>query len=226
MNRIRSLLIPCLAFFFSTYSCVFGSTASSVIIQPLRVAAPDGIDPYAPYLENIINQSGLSAPYISGVTDFALFTESVTADLTGSADDVASGTIGPPAVLNFDLGSIYRVNGLAIWNNLGSSSLIEFDVFTSHQGTFSTKQYLGSFRIEDAISSSAEYAQVISFAETSGRFYQISATANNGFDSATRINEIAFRAVPEPTTLTLLFIISAITLFCCLSRKWRKRYSV
>ena len=51
---------------------------ADVMIDPTAVSSPSGDFGGAFALVNMINQSGLSATYISGVTDFATFTATTT----------------------------------------------------------------------------------------------------------------------------------------------------
>jgi hypothetical protein len=64
-------------------------------------------------LLHAFDQTGLSATYISGVTDFATFTASTTHDSQVDNDWVSSTTVGS---VTFDLGTVQTVDGLAFWN--------------------------------------------------------------------------------------------------------------
>lgn len=158
---------------------------------------------------NLINQSGLSAPYVNGVSDFAQFATTTThLSFTGEwlSNRTSSGFV------SFDLGASYRIDGMAWFGTASNStnrvsSLRVFAdtdnnagnghgslLFTS--GTFSAIDNLGP--------------NVFSF-DTSAhtRFLAVEVLGTTGTSWAVG-NEVVFRenlgvsAVPEPGTYVLM----------------------
>lgn len=184
----------------------------SFMLQPVSASAPAG-EPDD--INSIINQSGLSAPYVSGVTNFDSFTSSVTAEFDRSGfRNVTSGTTQPPAVINFDLGAHYILDAVAIWNVTATSGLTEFWIRISDDENFIRPTLIGEFTIEPAQSRLFESAQVRRFDPIEARYVQLLAYRNAGFPNV-RINEIAFagKVVPEPSvfgtalTASLVFLL-------------------
>lgn len=112
---------------------VFSASANaSVILTPLTVttSSNSGITPD----ENIINQSGLSSGYTSGVTDFDVYIASNPLHGNSakyhewwSANNITS------AVLDFDLGSLQSIDRLALWHEEGAG-FTAADIYTSIDG--------------------------------------------------------------------------------------------
>src|ERR1700726_3393494 len=99
------------------------------ILSAVSVTA-SSIDPFGFNPANLINQSGLSAGYTSGVTDFDTYVPVTTVANINAAVEV--GRAGaPPASFTFDLGSPSSMNAIAIWNLFGTSALNTFTVQTS-----------------------------------------------------------------------------------------------
>lgn len=187
----------------------FGASAG-VILAPVSfsVSSPDPSNSTLA-TNNILDQSGLSANYISGVTDFDTFVATTTANFTGQGE---LGGAGPPAsFFEFDFGSSVNVDGIAIWNQDGTASLDTFSVETSLLADFSVSQVFGIFQMAIFGGDHPIAADVFSFSSNSLRYLRVNNLTNAGFGSATRVNEFAFRsaeggsppAIPTPTTLLL-----------------------
>ena len=185
------------------YLCIMmGSANAGPIIQPIGVTTDGGTDVFD--VVNLINQSGLSASYSSGITDFDSFVSTTTG--FNGASGVGGAGSAPPVNFDFDLGGIIRVDAIALWGQgSGSASLVEFDLFASNVQDFSTSSLLGNFTIPNL---SATLANVFSFASIDAQYFRVAATRNNGFSSATRFDEFAVRgtaaAVPTPAAVWLL----------------------
>lgn len=181
-------------------------TYAGVITKADSVSSPNGPDPSGWGLTHLIDQSGLLANYISGVTDFATFTSATNAEYfsTGAANALG-GAATNAADFDFDLGAVMSIGGLAIWNQAGSASVNIFDVYGSVDGI--TYSLLGSGFGPPVQSGSNAPAYVASWAAQSMRYVRLDVISNFGFAGATRFNEIAFdqvSAVPVPGTLPLL----------------------
>ena len=133
----------------------FTSLANAGVILQADSVWTDGA-PYAEPVENIINQSGLSSNYTSGVDDFNTFVSSTTANYNnGTYNDLGSNS-GQLDNFYFDLGGVFTVDALAIWNQTGSASLKTFDIYSSADSLFSTTNFLGSYSIDDGVYGAAE----------------------------------------------------------------------
>ena len=182
---------------------MLSSTASAGVILQADNVWTDGV-PYNGPIENVINQSGLSANYTSGVDDFETFVNGTTASF-GSIASALGDTSAPLDNYYFDLGALYTIDALAIWNQWGSASLKTFDILSSSDASFTTTSLLGSYSIADGSSVTPGY--MFNFSDTSAQYFMIDVTSNYGFPDATRINEVAFSgvsAVPEPSSLALM----------------------
>ncbi len=201
MNKkmIGNMLISIFMLLFLSISLANAST-----IQANNVWT-DGT-PYSGPIENVINQSGLSAAYTSGVDDFTTFVNGTTADIGSGVADTLGDTSAPLDNYYFDLGAAYTIDAIAIWNQRGTASLQTFDILSATDSTFTTTTNLGSFSIGQDPSWPTS-GNIFNFANTSSQYFMIDVTSNFGFLSATRINEVVFNdvgaQVPEPTTMLL-----------------------
>jgi hypothetical protein len=170
---------------------------------------------------NITNQSGLSSPYTSGVTDFSSYVANTT-NLSPAPSNffLFNSNSG---VITFNLGASYTLNALALWQFAadtptsvrGFNLYADTDADTSNLGTS-----LGSF---NAINSTNPIgAQVFNFSSTSTQFVQLEITSN-GNSTNTGLGEVAFaEAVPWETDA--LSVIGTTLLFA--GGVWKKYKSV
>lgn len=191
------------------------STAAQAgaILQAGSVTSPQG-DFEGPFsLNNIINQSGLSVGYTSGVTDFDAYVAGTTHDGGGSLNSGFTRAGAPPGVFSFDLGAISDIDGLAFWEVQNSGSVHSFNLYADTDQIFGNGvgALIGTFNATGggfggpAISS----AQVFSFGEVSTEFLHIEVlTMEGGTGLIPGIGEVALReagtTVPEPTALALM----------------------
>lgn len=153
-------------------------------------------------LVNMINQSGLSAGYTSGVTDFASF-------VGGTIHNGLEGfSVGPDGQFSFDLGSVLSIDGLAFWASTNIGSVAGFDLYSDTDQIWGNGvgSLLGSFNALGGIG--FDPAQIFSFASTSTQFLHIDIlTTQGGIGLQPGIGEIAFRGaseVPEPASIAIL----------------------
>lgn len=165
-------------------------------------------------INNTINHSGLSIPFVNGVTDFDAYlalnpTHTLVADFNEwfTAEGVTSATV------TYDLGSALTIDRLALWNE-------EFSGFgTARISTSldnSVYTFLTSISPLDSPGGSDYGAQVFAFGPVSAEFvrFEVSGCPQPDGDprSLCGIGEVAFStgatasAVPEPATLTLTFL--------------------
>ena len=103
----------------------FWETASlhaAVLLSPTSVLGTD-LGEFSPQTSvvNMINQSGLDKPFVSGVTDFdTYFTTGnppfAQANFLNNWQSEVSFTLPVMGVVDFDFGAIYSIDRLAIWN--------------------------------------------------------------------------------------------------------------
>ena len=181
-----------------------GVVNASVILGPtaVDVSAIDA-SPYGADNTNLIDQTGLSAAYVSGVTDFASFTSTTTAGYTGDSG-LGLGGVGGLGSFYFDLGALFSVDSIATWGqDCCSATMFSYDLFSSDIfGATGSRNFIGNF---SAGLSPNAFAH--SFSSVSAQYFELDVTSNGGY-SATRFNEIVFggatSSVPEPSSIALL----------------------
>jgi hypothetical protein len=212
----------------STLAILSNVAHAGVVVGATGVSATAGLPagynaPTA--LSNIIDQSGLSANYVSGVTDFATFTSTTTACYLCTPGGSAFSELGGVAAVNgtfgdivFDLGTIKTVGGIAVWNQAGSASLNTFDLLANGS-------VIGSFTMAANSQNFPMPASVFSFGPVTSQFVTMRITSNFGYTDGTIMNEVAFDAtgtppVPEPEGYALA--LSGLAVLGLVSRRARK----
>jgi hypothetical protein len=144
-----------------------------------------------------INQSGLSATFTSGVTDFDTF---IAVDATHAVIFTGEwfAALGvTSATLVYDMGASFSMSRLAIWNE----DFDGIDIFTlevSDDSSFTGATVLGPFNVNDNPSGTIYRAQVITFPAAQGRFVRMNVRRADGatISFSTAIGEIAFETGP------------------------------
>lgn len=201
--------------YFKTCSAAicFGLAIIVAGVAPARAATIIGIsDVKSPNgdfgsifgLANIINQSGLSANYVSGVTDFESFTQTTTHFSFRSVNSGFTNTSGvSPQVFSFDLGAATTIDGFAFWSVENLNSVRRFQLRTDDNFDFGDGfgPSLGTYDVGGGPNNNA---QVGDFSSITTRYIHLFSLAPN-FQFA-GIGELAFRSVevPEPGTLAFL----------------------
>lgn len=189
---------------------------AGVIIQPKAVTVNIGGELLNFSAGNMINQSGLSKTYVSGVTDFDSYVASNPIHSAAAGEWLSTGPL-TFARVTFDLGEVTEFNGFAIWNEDSSSiSSIIASIFPG--GTYS------GFGLNDTTSSiGLDYgASVQRHQNVSSRYVQFDIYGCNraGFThNGCGLGEVAFRStalappppppppgVPEPATWAMMLI--------------------
>jgi hypothetical protein len=181
---------------------------AGVILQPATASTDMGTAIGSP--NNVINQSGLSAPYTSGVTDFAAYIASNPTHNSSDARNAWGSNFGATGNFDFDLGGTYAIGAFALWNYGGGlpQNVVGFDLLAADNAAFSNPTTLGSFTANpDTGRYTAVLPEVFTFTPTSAAFVRMHITSNNG-SRYTIFGEAAFSAqataVPEPSSLALL----------------------
>lgn len=148
------------------------------VLSPVAVVGTDlgTFDPSAS-VENLINQSGVTTPFISGTTVFNTYFANPGQVFATSGDGGTNNwtsnfsfTLPVTGYVDFDLGAVYQLNKLALWNR----SLKDIRV-ALRSGINDPEQIVGSFRIGDRQSFSFSYAvDVLPFTGTfTGRYVRL-----------------------------------------------------
>jgi hypothetical protein len=190
------------------------STFGQVTVSPVAVttAIPSFNEIVTP--GNLINQSGVTTPFTSGVTPFDTYfsnpSQTFATSGNGGTNNWQSDTafdLGYQGYLDFDLGAIYQIDQLAIWNR--SLSNVTVKILTDLSGT---EQVAGSFTLVDRQNFTFSYPVEILKFNTSfvGRYVRLEINGVypfQGFDfgnaSAGEVVVSALPAFPAPPTLSI-----------------------
>jgi hypothetical protein len=204
-------------FFFGVVSFANSSTiisANSVSHNDFTTLIP------AIHINDVINQNGLNTHYISGTTDWiSYFAGNPTHDEAWTNKEwfgpqlSASGHSATDihGSIDFDLGSVSRIDGLALWNE-DSFGIGNFDIYTSTNGSSWTLVKGGNIPTNWPYDTHYS-ADLFNWTATDARFVRLTINAG-GYKEPTdqygvAIGEIAFsrtNPVPEPATITLIGI--------------------
>lgn len=154
-------------------------------------------------ISHITNQSGLSTAYTSGVTNFATYSATHTTRSLSNSWTTSSSSLG--GYVTFDLGALYDLRALALWNIGGTTRLVNFSLYAdTNANTSSVGTLIGSFSA--APSTSPFPIQRFYFTNpVTTQFVQMRLDSNSG-GSTLGLVEVAFggstpAAVPEPLTI-------------------------
>ena len=176
------------------------------ILQASSVTSPSGSFGGLFDISKSIDQSGLSAGYVSGVTDFDSYVATTTHSGVSN-----SGFLGVndslPEYFSFDLGSTSWIDSLAFWSVANPGSVTLFELFTDSDNNVGNGlgASLGVFNATTGGDPTA--AQVFAFAAASTQFVHLEIQGPAPASLEYGIGEVAFRQaanVPEPSTLALL----------------------
>ena len=165
----------------------------------------------------MLNQSGLSAVFTSGVTDFATY---VAGNPTHAAVYYRRGGhykhSGPvlPGNIDFDLGSLVDIEQFGLWNT-PSRGVTSIEIYTSSVADFTVSEFVGSYAPGTTTFWPLYYPfplQVFTLTPTTARYARLRILSVNS-SSYAAISEIVFDVsvpsssaapVPEPSTVLLL----------------------
>lgn len=209
---IRTLLLLLPAFW---WNCGH----ANVILSPTAVIA-NSMGTGGGSTDNLVNQTGLSSGFTSGMTDFGSYIASnpVHAALSsvnawGSPTSVTSGS------LDFDLGSIYSVGALALWSDQFNSGIMDFTLFADNDASFTTATDLGSFT-----ASLTNPITVQTFAAPAvARYIRLQIDSVHASAINATIGEVAFDVTPVPLPAAIWLFGSGMVVLAGMTRQNRRR---
>ena len=172
-----------------TSTCALLSTVWSLGLNPTALDAQTMLSPVAisgsnlgvyndtvPFI-NMINQSGVLTPFVSGVTSFdtyfakpgQVFAESGNGGIYNWSSELAS-DLGVQGYVDFDLGASYSISKVAIWNR--SMKSVKLQVFDNANGPIQTAD---TFQLINRLSFTFSYAvDILPFkAPLQGRYLRL-----------------------------------------------------
>lgn len=186
-----------------TATLLLGNAAgAAVMIQPASVTSVTPLFSASYQLTNMINKDGLSTPYVSGVTDYASYLLSVPTQASNPLTQYAVMSEATSVIYEFDLGQSYTLSHFVLWNGPASAStrVSTFTISVSSSPAFATLQNLGTF---SSTPTAAHPVAAEGFALTEGQGRYVRLEVTNAGGPRTLIGEVAFAAVPEPSTALL-----------------------
>lgn len=186
---------------------------ASVIIAPVSATIDVGGPGFGP-IDDTFNQSGLSTGYTAGVTDFDSYIASdPTHDYVFSGNEWFSNEGTSSAQVTYDLGSVFGIDTLALWNEDTSGiGLLELSYSVDGLNFLG----LGSYNPANNPVNADYSAQLFSFAPVNAQYVRFGMSGCPQPDGtnfqACAIGEVAFRtaevnaAVPEPGTWAMMLL--------------------
>jgi hypothetical protein len=188
---------------FSFFMLTSSMATASVILSPTAVVGNTlGTWVNGGSTTNIINQTGLSSGFVSGVTDFSAYLATDPIHATNDEDNAWSGENGPVlGNLDFDLGDTFLLSSLVLWSQSNANGIDGFTVFSSLDATFSSTINLGTF----SASIPAPIRAQTFVTPSTAQFIRLQVNSTHDGGNFVNIGEIAFEvsAVPIPATAWL-----------------------
>lgn len=194
--------IPCVA----GLVLMTDASVGQVVLSPVAVVDTDlGSFSDSVSVTNMINQSGITTPFVSGVTVFDTYFANPSQPYATSGSggvnnwqSVLSFNLPLRGYVDFDLGAVYQINKLAIWNR--SLKDITIRILDDLSGP---EQVAGSFVLTSQLSASFSYLpEVLSFAAPlQGRYVRLVIDSVHTFSPADTfgyaiVGEVVLSAVP------------------------------
>ncbi|MBX3485457.1 PEPxxWA-CTERM sorting domain-containing protein [Phenylobacterium sp.] len=181
---------------------------AGVIISPTAITASTTFPGYD--VDNLINQSGLTAGFVSGVTDFDAYMAGDPRHAWDLENEWFTTFNQPGAVLEMDLGAIFNVLTLALWTDeyWGAGAVT---IATSTDGVSFAD--VGSGVPTDWATGPQDYpADVFALTPSAARYVRLTLSdcppPLSAPDGGCGLGEIAFEVttVPEPATWGLMIM--------------------
>jgi hypothetical protein len=198
---------------FASASLLLGHAASAGVATYTGsvLAAPAGS--FGLVAQRLFDQSGLSAAYVNGVTDFAQYSAAGVTHL-GSSNTNGTGYLAAAgATVDIDLGSTLLLSSLALWNDNDAQGVRNFSLSIADNPAFNDAVSLGSFVAAYGSNNAfltygqGTAAQVFDLNDASGRYVRVkfeSAYSGNNIN----VGEMVFggsapQPIPAPDSLAL-----------------------
>ncbi len=204
--NLKNQILGALLILFTMTDHVLGD----VITSPISVIANTAGQLGGSGPGNLIDQSGLSAGFVSGVTDFDTYIgSSPTHSRNSSAGAWVGGVFVFDGHIDFDLGSSQLIEQIALWNGTSNSTsaINSFTVFTSEDAGFGASTNVGSFNNAQNDASDPFPVSVFDLTDSTARYARLQINSHHGNGTVMGMGEIAFdtvAAVPEPATFGAL----------------------
>ncbi len=158
-------------------------------------------------MQRPIDQSGLNIGFNSGVDDFDTYiAQNPTHTLVALNNEWFTPSNVSTATVTYDLGSVYQIDKLALWNE-EASGINLFDILTSTDGLTFSALATGLSPVDNPLGSNYP-VEVFNLSTTSAQFVRFDITScpqNVGDFNSCAIGEVAFSTstgvVPEPLTI-------------------------
>lgn len=187
-------------------AAIAGAAQAGVMLQPASASTNMGnFGTYEPV--RAVNQSGLSAPYVSGTTDFESYvpaTRTVSGASSFNSWFSQSSTTGN---FDLDLGGSFSIYALALWNDhqpTAAQGVRTFTLLAANNPSFSGATTLGSYTTTPIVSEPNNFGQIFSFAPVTASYVRLVITANYGSTLTTGFTEVALAQVPAPGAALLM----------------------
>ena len=198
---------------FATASLLLGQAASAGLTTYTGsvLSAPAGS--FGLVAPRLLDQSGLSAGYVNGVTDFAQYAAAGVTHLGSSTTNGTGYMAAAGATVDIDLGSTLMLSSLALWNDNDAQGVRNFSLSIADNPAFNNAVSLGSFVAAYGSNnafltySKGTAAQVFDLDDAAGRYVRVKfESAYSG--SNINVGELVFggsapQAVPAPDSLAL-----------------------
>ena len=200
---------------------IAGQAEAGFIVAPVGVTA-NTMGTNTGSILNTFNQTGLSAGYTSGSTDFDTYVASNPTHANLNAFNGWSGLAGPVlGYIDYDLGSSMTLESLALWNQFNTNSITSLTVFVSSNIGFVGATNVGTFN-----PLGPNPITVQTFATPAvGQYVRLQVNAING-GTFVNLAEIAFEQgavtgalLPEPTSLAIFGVGAGILGLCGVRRR-------
>lgn len=154
----------------------------------------------------LLDQSGLSIPFVSGVTDFDAYLAQDPLHATAGAFNEWFGPFGVTSgILDFDLGATYAIDRAAVWNE-ELNGVKDLSIYVSADPSFADAAHVGDFVLPDTPFGVPYSAEVLALTPTVGRYVRFEIVSS--WRDYASLGEVAF-SVPEPATGLALLIAFA-----------------
>jgi len=199
---------------------------AGIIVSPIAAVVNSGGTQAGLTIDDTFNQRGLLSPYVNGVTDFATYLATNPLHdpipTNGEWASLALGGLSPSqtqAVVTYDLGSVMRINAMALWNEdafgIGMLNILLSTDGITFTSVGSTNPSNNPFTPPNLTSYGADLIGNPSGLGYEARYVQLEMSGcpqpggpllpNGAAIPKCSIGEVAFsRNVPEPSSLALL----------------------